>query len=67
MQQLYKLSENLKALRKEFGLTQSQVAEKLGITYQSYHAYEAGITVPTLKHFLMLAELYGVTLDELVQ
>ena len=54
MEELYRLSENLKQLRKEFGYTQTYVAEKLGIKYQSYHAYETGIAVPTLKHFIEL-------------
>lgn len=67
MEELYRLSENLKQLRKEFGYTQTYVAEKLGIRYQSYHAYETGIAVPTLKHFIELAKLYEISLDELIQ
>ncbi|HIZ23869.1 MAG TPA: helix-turn-helix domain-containing protein [Candidatus Gallimonas intestinigallinarum] len=39
---------------------------KIGIRYQSYHAYEAGITVPTLENFIKLAKLYDVPLDELI-
>lgn len=67
MQELYRLSENLKRLRKEYGYTQSFVAQKIGIRYQSYHAYEAGLTVPTLENFIRLARLYDVSLDELVE
>lgn len=67
MQELYRLSENLKRLRREYGYTQSFVAQKIGIRYQSYHAYEAGLTVPTLENFIRLARLYDVSLDELVE
>ena len=67
MQELYRLSENLKRLRREYGYTQSFVAQKVGIRYQSYHAYEAGLTVPTLENFIRLARLYDVSLDELVE
>ena len=67
MQELYRLSENLKRLRRECGYTQSFVAQKIGIRYQSYHAYETGLTVPTLENFIRLARLYDVSLDELVE
>ena len=60
MEELYRLSKNLKALRKQFGYTQTYVAEQLGIAYQSYQAYEWGISVPTLQNFIKLAKLYGL-------
>ena len=59
--------ENLKALRRQYGYTQQFVAEQLGITPQSYHAYEAGITIPTLPNFIKLARLYDVSLDDLLE
>lgn len=66
MQELFNLPKNLKRLRAEYGYTQTAVAQKIGIRYQSYHAYEAGITVPTLENFIKLAKLYGVPSDELI-
>lgn len=65
MQELYNLPKNLKDLRKQFGYTQRYIAEKLGITYQSYQAYETGITVPTLQNFIKLAKLYGASYEDL--
>lgn len=67
MQELYNISKNLKALRLQYGFTQSYVAEKIGIKYSSYHAYEAGIALPKLKHFIALAKLYDVSLDDLIE
>ena len=67
MQELSRLPENLKALRRQYGYTQQFVAEKLGITPQSYHANEAGITIPTLPNFIKLARLYDVSLDDLLE
>lgn len=67
MQELYNLAKNLKDLRKQFGYTQTFVAEKIGITCSSYQAYEWGVTVPNLQHFIMLAKLYEVSLDDLVE
>ena len=61
-----KLKENLYELRTQNGWTQSDVAIKLGISYQSYQAYERGVAVPTLQNFIKLANLYDVSLDFLV-
>ena len=66
-QNLYQISENLRALRLKYGYTQSYVAQQIGIRYQSYHAYETGITVPTLANFIKLAKFYDVPLDELIR
>ncbi len=63
---LYNLAKNLKELRTSLNMTQREVAEKLGVRYQSYHAYECGITVPTLQHFIKLAEIFDVGLEELL-
>ena len=60
------LAKNLKELRKLYSYTQKEVAEKLGVTYQSYQAYEIGIAVPTLQNFIKLAEIYDVSLDYLI-
>ncbi len=67
MNELYHLSKNLKSLRKQYGYTQKEVAERIEIRHQSYAAYENGITVPTLQNFLKLAKLYDVSLDELIE
>lgn len=67
MEELYRLSKNLKALRKQFGYTQTYVAEQLGIAYQSYQAYEWGISVPTLQNFIKLEKLYDVSYEELLE
>ncbi len=61
------LAKNLKELRRQYGYTQQFVAERLGIACQSYQAYEWGITLPTLQNFVKLANLYEVSLDELLE
>ncbi len=67
MYELKNLPKNLKNLRKQFEYTQSYVAAQIGISYQSYQAYEWGVTVPTLQNFIKLAKLYDVSLDELLE
>lgn len=51
----------LKALRKERGLTQSQLAEALGLSNATITAYETGLRVPTLPSIATLEECFGIT------
>ena len=57
--------DNLVHLRKIKQLTQEDVADKIGVTRQSIAKWESGETVPDLEKCRLLAELFGVTLDDL--
>ena len=57
--------DNLIHLRKINQLTQEDVADKIGVTRQSVAKWESGETVPDLDKCRLLAELFGVTLDDL--
>lgn len=46
-------------------LTQEDVADKIGVTRQSIAKWESGETVPDLEKCRLLAELFGVSLDDL--
>lgn len=59
------LGAKLKSLRKRKGLTQQQVAERLGITVRAYQHYETGDRTPNLEKSFELAEILGISLDEL--
>ena len=59
--------ENLVRLRKLHQLTQEDVAEKIGVTRQAVAKWEAGDSMPDLVTGRKLAEVFGVTLDELVE
>ncbi|MDE7083658.1 MAG: helix-turn-helix domain-containing protein [Clostridia bacterium] len=67
MEELYNLPKNLKDLRKQFGYSQTYVANQIGITYQSYQHYEWGLTVPTLQNFIKIAKLYNVSYEDLLE
>ena len=58
--------ENLKILRKKTNLTQKEVADAVGITFQTYSYYETGRTNPTPEMLCKLADFFGVTVDELL-
>ena len=57
---------NLKDLRKEYGYSQKQVAEKLNISQQTYSDYENGKTEPATDTLIKISKLYNVSLDYLL-
>jgi transcriptional regulator with XRE-family HTH domain len=52
--------------RKVSGLTQDQIARSLETSQQSVARWESGKSEPGLSQLCYLADMYGVTLDELV-
>lgn len=60
------LKENISMLRSVNGYSQEEVAEKIGVSRQAYAKWEKGETVPDVERCQKLAELYGVTIDSLV-
>lgn len=61
-----KIGSFIAARRKANGLTQSQLAEKLGITDKSVSKWETGKSMPDLSLFTPLCDLLGITLNELL-
>ncbi|MCL2721286.1 MAG: helix-turn-helix transcriptional regulator [Treponema sp.] len=59
------LSDNILKLRKESGLTQENLAEKLNISFQAVSKWENGQTSPDIIMLPMLAQLFGVSIDKL--
>ena len=59
-------SENLRRLRKEAGLKQTELAKKIGISWRAYQTYERGEREPVLSTLVALADFYDISLDELV-
>lgn len=60
-----KLNEKLVMLRREQGLTQDELALKVGVTRQTVSKWERGVIAPSTVNLIALGRLYGVPLDEL--
>lgn len=60
------LKDNLIILRNIKGLSQEDIAEKIGISRQAYGKWEKGETIPDINKCALLAEFYGTTIDDLV-
>ncbi len=61
------LGQTIYNLRRKQGLSQEQLAEKLGVSRQSVSKWEGGQSTPDLDKLIALADCFGVTLDELVR
>ena len=57
---------NLKKLRKEKGFLQDEVAKALGLTRPAYSHYETGRRIPDAAMLEKLADLFGVTTDDIL-
>ena len=61
-----KVGQFIKKLRKEKGLTQTQLAEKLNISFQSVSKWEVGETLPDTNILLSLCNELDTTVDTLL-
>ncbi len=61
------LHETIYRLRTSQGMSQLELAEALEVSRQSISKWETGAAVPELDKLIKLSEVFGVTLDELVQ
>lgn len=59
------LSERIYTLRRKQGLSQEQLAEKIGVSRQAISKWEGGLSTPELDKLKALSDCFGVTLDEL--
>ncbi len=55
------------ALRKENGMTQSDLAEKMGVTDKAVSKWERDLSFPDANSLPKLAEIFNITVDELMQ
>ena len=58
------IGANIARLRKEKNMTQDQLANLMGISFQAVSKWENGLSSPDVSSFPMLADVFGVTIDE---
>ena len=57
------ISEKIKELREQAGLSQSQLAKQLDVTRSSVNAWEMGLSTPTTQYIVALTKLFHVSAD----
>ena len=60
------LGTNIRRYRKEMGLTQEKLAYELGVSLQAVSRWENDITYPDITMLPVIADYFGVTIDELM-
>lgn len=61
------LGQLIAALRKEKGMTQAELAGQMGVTDKAVSKWERDLSCPDVSSLPLLAEVLGVSLDELMQ
>ena len=59
------LAANIQKYRKKSGLTQEELAKKLGVTFQAVSKWENAKTAPDISFLPTMADLFGCYIDEL--
>lgn len=63
---MQKFSANLKRFRKQKKLTQEELATRIGVIRATYWAYEKGTIMPPYEKIELIADVFGITIDELM-
>ncbi|MCM1058525.1 MAG: helix-turn-helix domain-containing protein [Firmicutes bacterium] len=59
-------SEKLKEIRKREGISQEQLADKIGVSRQAITKWETGKGLPDVENMVIIAEIFKTTIDELL-
>ena len=62
-----KVGQFLKELRKEKGITQEELAEKLGVSGRTVSRWETGTNMPDISLLVEIADFYEVDVRELIE
>ena len=60
------IADKIKLLREKSGMTQAELARKLGVTRSGVNAWEMGITTPSTQYVVELSLLFKVSTDYLL-
>lgn len=61
------LADKIMTLRKKFGWSQDELAEKLNVTRQSVSKWEGAQSIPDIERIVLMSRLFGVTTDFLLK
>jgi putative transcriptional regulator len=62
-----RVTNSIRAVREHAGMTQAELARRIGVTRQTLIAIEQGKYSPTLELAFQLSRVFGVSLDDLFQ
>ena len=59
-------AEKLRNIRKQAGMSQEQLAEKLGVSRQAVTKWETNMGLPDIENFMALSSLFNISINELL-
>ena len=59
-------AEKLKSIRKQAGMSQEQLAEKLGVSRQAVTKWETDAGIPDIENMMAISVLFEISIDELL-
>lgn len=62
-----KIQEKIKENRQKHNWSQDDLAKKLNISRQSISKWETGESIPDVDKLVLMSEIFGITLDELIK
>ena len=63
---MHRIGQTIARLRREHNMTQMQLADEMGVSYQAVSNWERGQSMPDISKLPELAELFTTTIDELL-
>lgn len=61
------LADRIQHLRKSNGMSQEELADKVGVSRQAVSKWESGQSTPDLEKIIIMSDLFGVTTDYLLK
>lgn len=61
-----KLGDNIQKFRRRLNMSQEELAEKCDVSRQAVTKWETSESTPSLDNIILLADLFGITTDELL-
>ena len=59
-------AEKLKSIRKQVGMSQELLAEKIGVSRQAVTKWETGAGIPDIDNMVSISNLFNISIDELI-
>ena len=64
--ELFLFADRIKIIREHSGITQAELARRLGLTRSSVNSWEMGLSVPSTSYIIELAKLFDLSTDYLL-
>lgn len=62
-----RFANNIRALREAKGLTQAEIAQKLGFPTTTWGSYELSKSQPSMENMIKIADFFGISIDGLLR